>query len=311
MHSLLKKILPTLAFFAVLTGLLWVPHTVVFADFRDILEEIGEDVNLENYQTTVHADAPSRSGVKNIASAIFFAIDFVKYVLGSIAVVMLIINAITMITAGKDSEEAATKEKVFLKFALMGLVLVFVADEAVKLAFFGEEGEVFRDEETAAEYATAGSDIIKGVYTFVEVFIGSIAVLMMVYSGLQILVAAGSEETVNAAKKRIFISSIGLVVIGLAELVVKDVIFKNQGEEVDVDRGKELLVGLSNFLVSAIGTISVFALVYAGFLYILNFGNEEMTGKAKKILFEAIAGIVVAAGAFALVSTVIPVEGAQ
>lgn len=279
--------------------------------FQDVLEGLEEKINLENYQTTVHADAPTRSGAKNIASAIFFAIDFVKYTLGSIAVVMLILNAIKMITAGKDSEEAITKEKVFLKYALMGLVLVFVSEEAVRLAFFGEEGEVFRDEETAAEYAEAGADILKGLYTFVEVFIGAIAVLMMVYSGLQILVAAGSEETVNSAKKRIFISSIGLVVIGLSEVVVKDVLFKNQGSEVDVDRGRTLLIGLTNFLVSAIGTIGVFAIVYAGFLYIVNFGNEEMTNKAKKILFGAIAAVVIAAGAYAVVSTVIPVEGAE
>ena len=57
--------------------------------------------------------------------------------------------------------------------------------------------------------------------------------------------------------------------------------------------------------------IAVLAFVYAGFLYILNFGNDEMTGKAKKVMFGAIIGLVLAAAAFAIVSTVIPVEGAQ
>lgn len=308
----MKKALSFLGFLLLLAGLLGVQGTVLAVDsFSDVLEQVGDKTQLENYQTTVHADAPSQSGVKNIASAIFFAIDFVKYVLGSIAVLMLIVNAIRMITAGKDSEDAITKEKVFLKFALMGLVLVFVADEAIQLGFYGSEGEALRDEDSAAEFAEAGSDLVAGLYNFVEVFIGAIAVLMMVYSGLQILVAAGSEEAVNSAKKRIYISSMGLVIIGLSEVFVKDVLFKNQGTEVDVERGREIIVGLSNFLVSSIGTIAVFALIYAGFLYIVNFGNEEFTNKAKKIMFGAIAGIIIAAGAFALVSTLIPLEGAQ
>lgn len=290
---------------------LWAHHEVVWAaNFQDVLNSVDDKIELENYQTTVHADAPNQSGVKNIASAIFFAIDFVKYVLGSIAVLMLMFNAIRMITAGKESEDAVKKEKDFLKYALMGLVLVFVADEAILLAFFGEEGEVLTTEESAADYASAGGDILEGLYNFVHVFMASIAVLMLVYSGLQILMAAGSEETVNSAKKRIFISSMGLVVVGLSELFVKDIFFKDQGSEIDVDRGRELLVSLTNFLASVIGTIAVGALVYAGFLYILNFGNEDMVGKAKKIMFGAVAGIILAAGAFAVVSTVIPVEGA-
>lgn len=308
----MKKFLRSFIVFTVLlAGLLFVHQIAGAVDFRDTLQEIGDRTNLENYDTNIHADATGQGGARNITSAIFFVIDFIKYVLGSIAVIMLIINAIKMITAGKDSEEEITKEKVFLKYALMGLVLVFVSEEAIKLAFFGEEGNVLQSEQTAAEFGLGGAKIIKGIYTAVEVFMGSIAVLMIIYSALQILIGGGSEEAATAGKKRIFIASIGLVIIGISELVIKDIVFKDQGTEVDVARGRELIVSITNFLVSAIGTIAIFAFVYSGFLYILNFGNEEMTGKAKKIMFGAIIGMVLAAAAFAIVSTVIPVEGAQ
>jgi len=261
----LRKMLKSLIIcVAMMAALLWLNQIVRAEDYQDVLENLGDKIQLENYETTVHADASTREGAKNITSAIFFVIDFIKYLLGSITVLMIIINAIILITAGKDSEDKTTKEKAFLKYALMGLVLVFVADEAVKLAFFGQEGEFLRDEQSAAEYATAGAQILKGIYTFVEVFMGSIAVLMLVYSGFQILVAAGSEEAVNNAKKRIYISAIGLVLVGLSETLIKDVIFKNQGAEIDVSRGREIIVGLSNFLVSTIGVISVLVFVYAG-----------------------------------------------
>ena len=307
----LKLVRSLVVFLFLLSGLLILSQSVAFAGFQDVLEGIGDKTGLENYDTNVHADASERSGAKNIPSALFFAIDFAKYVLGSIAVLMLIINSLHLLAAGKESEEKTTKEKTFLKYALMGLVLVFVADEAVKLAFFGEEGEFLRNEEEAEEFGQAGADIIKGIYTFVQVFLGSIAVFMMVYSGFQILIASGSEEAADAAKKRIFISGIGLVIVGLSETVVKDVIFKDQGTEIDVDRGREIIVGLTNFLSSIIGVVAVLAFVYAGFLYILNFGNEEMTNKAKKLMFGAVAGMILAAAAFAIVSTIIPLEGAQ
>ena len=127
-----------------------------------------------------------------------------KYVLGAIAVLMTIINAVQMITAGKDAEDQLTKQKSFMKYSIMGLIVVFVADEAIKSAFFGQEGEFLRDEEAAIESATAGGNIIEGMYMAVEVFLGSIAVLMLVYSWIQILAGAASEETVNSAKKRIY-----------------------------------------------------------------------------------------------------------
>ncbi|MBT5015875.1 hypothetical protein HN748_01005 [Candidatus Peregrinibacteria bacterium] len=306
------KFAKQLVLFLVGTGvLLALFQSVALAGYEDVLTTIGDKIELENYDVNVHADASTHDGAKNITSAVFFVIDFVKYIAGTIAVLMLIINALHLLAAGKDSEEKTTKEKLFLKYALMGLVLIFVADEAIMLAFFGEEGEILRNEEQAIEFAEQGANLIQGIYTFIEVFLGSVAVLMMVISGFQVLVAAGSDESVTAAKKRIVISSIGLVIVGLAEVVIKDVIFKNQGEEVDVERGREVIVGLTNFLSSMIAVIAVLALVYAGFLYILNFGNDETTGKAKKIMFGAIIGMVLAAAAFAIVSTVIPVEGAS
>jgi hypothetical protein len=308
MKNFLKQFI---VFTALLTSMLFVFQVAGAQDFRDIVEGIGDNTNLESYNENIHADAAGQGGARNITSAIFFVIDFVKYTLGSIAVLMLILNAITMITAGKENEEKVTQEKNFLKYALMGLVLVFVSEEAVKLAFFGEDGGALRSEESAAEFGAAGANLIEGIYTFAEVFMASIAVLMIVYSGLQILIGGGSEEAATAGKKRVFLAGIGLIIIGISELVVKDIIFVDQGSDIDVEQGRSLVVDLTNFLSSAIGTIAVLAFVYAGFLYILNFGNEEMTAKAKKIMFGAVAGIVIAAAAFAIVSTVITAEGAQ
>ena len=134
---------------------------------------------------------------------------------------------------------------------------------------------------------------------------------VLILAGFEMLVNSANEEAVGKARTRIWMSILGLVIVGLSEVVVKDIVFKDQGTEIDVERGRELLVSITNFLASVIGTIAIGAFVYAGFLYVLNFGNEEATGKAKKIMFGAVIGIVLAAAAFAIVATVVPVEGAE
>src|SRR3989338_9474718 len=152
MKTFLKSFLRISLLLSLLVG---VTGNIVSADFKDDLEAVGGKTELQNYETTTHADASTREGAKNITSAIFFVVDFMKYVLGAIAVLMTIINAVQMITAGKDAEDQLTKQKSFMKYSIMGLIVVFVADEAIKSAFFGQEGEFLRDEEAAIESATA------------------------------------------------------------------------------------------------------------------------------------------------------------
>jgi len=48
--------------------------------------------------------------------------------------------------------------------------------------------------------------------------------------------------------------------------------------------------------------------MYGGFLYITAAGKEENTGKAKKVLFGAVIGLVIAMAAYGIVNTVIKVE---
>ena len=48
--------------------------------------------------------------------------------------------------------------------------------------------------------------------------------------------------------------------------------------------------------------------LYAGYLFVVNFGNEEEIEKAKKLLMWAIVGIVIAAISYALVQGIIHLD---
>jgi branched-subunit amino acid transport protein len=59
------------------------------------------------------------------------------------------------------------------------------------------------------------------------------------------------------------------------------------------------------YLLGFVGIVAFAALIYGGASLVANFGNDEMIQNAKKIITNAIAGIIVALSAYALVTTVI------
>ncbi|MFC1747799.1 pilin [Pseudomonadota bacterium] len=273
-----------------------------------IVEEIGGTSSLPSYDTG-HSEASYEEGASNITSAVLFAVDALKYLMGTIAVVIIISSGIRLITASKSIDEIATKQKENLKYAIIGLIVIIIADVLVKEVFFGEAGEVYRSEVDAQLAAERGAEQLRGIYVFIEMFVGALAVLMIVFAGFKLVISGGNEEAQGKAKKMIMYSVIGLIVIGVSEFVVKDVVFPDTGERIsDVDSGKRLIVSFTNFVSGFVATVAVAFLMYGGFLYVTAVGREEQAGKAKKVLIGAIIGMLVAMAAFAIVNTLIRLE---
>ena len=60
-----------------------------------------------------------------------------------------------------------------------------------------------------------------------------------------------------------------------------------------------------NFFLYFLGFVATVMIIYGGILYVTSGGQDEQTGKAKKILMYAIIGIVIILLSFAIVNTVI------
>lgn len=256
-----------------------------------------------------HPDAPYYRGVSNIASAVLFITDLVKWGLGSIAVIFLIIAALKIILAGKDIEEAITKQKDTIQYASIGLLMIVLADVAVRQVFFGE-GEVFEyGKEGVVEYAARGAAEIRGLYNFAEIFVAGIAILTIIFSGMQMIVMGSEEETLSTQTKKIIYACVGLIVVGISEFVVKDIVFPMEGKvPMDVEQAKLLIKNLTNFVASFIGALSILGLIYGGYTYIVDLGKGESPEKAKKIIFGSLMGMLLAIMAYAIVSTVITLD---
>lgn len=65
-----------------------------------------------------------------------------------------------------------------------------------------------------------------------------------------------------------------------------------------------ILQNVLNFLLSIIGVLAIIAVVISGLLYLTAAGNPKQIESAKKLLFYAIIGIVVALGSLVIVSQI-------
>ncbi len=251
------------------------------------------------------------SGATELTSIFLYAVDFLKYIIGAIAVLYIVISSIKLISAGYKVDEVITQEKETLKWIMIGLLVVFVADKLVFDVFFGQEGEVLQDQDTATDFALSGSQLIRGLYNFLLIFISYIAVLGIVINGVRIVIFAFDSETLKNAMKYIIWCMAALVFVGLAELIVKIVFPYFPPESADEERdffidtgtAKKTLAMMTGYLASFIGIMSVAAMTYAGYLYVAFFGQDDYLEKAKKIIKNALYGIIIAGGAYGIVAT--------
>lgn len=290
--------------------------------FQDMLNTFQEDVAEESQNVQEGAEGitlpafnstgdDTDEGSDVIVAGIQRFLDFFKLIVTPIAVLVTVIMGVRMVTAGQESEEVLSQSKNFIKYAIEGLIVIFVADSVVNV-IFGAEGEIFRGGEAGAqEFAARSSNLFKGVYTLGQTVISAIAVFMLVTAGMRYVAGSASDDQIGKAKNQIKWALVGLFVMGVSEFVVKDIIFDNYGTKLGVDAAKEFFASLTNFVAGTMGTLSFIMLVYAGFLYLTASQNEDNTSKAKKIIFAALIGIVIAVAAFAITNTFVNLDGSR
>ncbi len=271
------------------------------------LRSIGSGTNLPDYvDSGIHPDAPAniKPGVATVSSPIYFGIDLFKYVVGTIAFVMVIIAAIKLISTA--NEEEAGKAKTTLLIGLAGLILIQLADTVVKKMFFGEQGEAFEDIGTAELYAEETVSQIRGIVGFIQIFLGTIAVLVIIIRGFTVITSVGSEEALGAAKKHVLYAAMGLIVVGLSEIIIRGFIFPEAGSQLPkIEVAKRLMVNITNYTAGFVAILAFLSLFYSGYEYVTAAGNEEVQAKVKKHFTTATIAIILALAAFALVNTLI------
>jgi hypothetical protein len=139
--------------------------------------------------------------------------DYLKWMLGSIIVLLMTISGIRMITAS-GNEETIKKQKMNLVWSGIGMLVILLASNIVNAIYVVKGGEA------APAATTTAATEIGGIIRLILVFLGPVAVLFTLYAGFYYLTAFDNEERAKKARSMIVAGVTGIVIIYAAYALV-------------------------------------------------------------------------------------------
>ena len=149
--------------------------------------------------------------------------DYMKWLLGSAAVLMMTVSSVRLVAAQGEDEEI-TRQKRNLTWSFLGLLVVMLASNIVNSVY------VIRGaDETAAASASVGIGEFSGIIRLILVFLGPIAIAFTIYAGYRYLTALDNEERATKAKRMIVEGVVAIVIIYGAYALVNTLTSANIG----------------------------------------------------------------------------------
>ncbi len=187
-------------------------------------EEFGKMFDMTQ-KTIIGTPQQILSRVRIFDRQVELLVFFIKYIVGGIATLMIVTFGIKLVTMGGQEEEA-TKAKKGIMYSIMGLLMIYIGDIFINKVFYKVDKSVYSGITGVHPQidAKAGVEQIVGITNFVVSFVGPLAVLMLIIGSVMYLTSGGEDEKMNKAKRLIFATVIGLVLIFGAFSIVSVVI---------------------------------------------------------------------------------------
>lgn len=150
---------------------------------------------------------------------------FIKYMIGALAVMMIVVNGVKLVTGGGE-EENIKKAKKGIIYPLVGLVLLVMANTFVSDVFYKVDKYYTGINGAVAPQIDLGRGVseIVGITNFIVSYVGPLLVLLILVGGVMYLTAGGEEEKMNKAKRILIAAVIGIVVIYGAFALVSTIV---------------------------------------------------------------------------------------
>ncbi len=152
-------------------------------------------------------------------------ITFIKYLVGGIAVFMLVRNGIRFV-ALQGNEESVTVDKKNIAFTSVGLILIILASTIIDKVLFIVDTSRYPTTggiEPAINPARGIQELI-GITNWAVTIVTPIAIIVLIAGAVMYATAGGNEETMNKAKRMIFLAILGMVLIFGAFAIVSTII---------------------------------------------------------------------------------------
>jgi hypothetical protein len=269
-------------------------------DLADIDTLDNDDIELITESTII----VSAEGERQLNQVIRSVVNAIKNLIGILAVAVIIIAGIRMIFADGD-ENVVTTQKRALLYGVVGLVAVLLMDRMIDI-LLGPAGvqrtELVRDEDFNRE--------IYGIISFIEVIIGTVAIAFIILSGVRTILAQGEEEQITKQRQTLLWIGVGLITLAVDQVIIENIFIQpvEQSDQITTSNIQNIINIIANvlqFILGFVGLIALGILVYGAGMMIANYGNDEMVEKSKKIIRNAIIGIIVIISAYTIVATLV------
>jgi len=256
---------------------------------------------------------PDKTGQEIVIDAIMSGLNYVKILMVSVGIFFTVLQGFRIIYA-QGSEDDIGKAKKALVYMIIGFALISMSQDIAKI-FDMSSGSILSSPNEILKRVQLFDKSVEIIIVFIKYIIGAIATLMIVIQGFRMITKGSDDEATSSAKGKILYAVFGLIMLYLGDIIVNKV-FYNVNKEmysgmtgvrpyVDIKEGVAQIIGITNFAVNFLGTVSILILVISAVLYVTSIGNEERMNKAKRIMIATVASMLIIFGAFALISTIV------
>ena len=150
-------------------------------------------------------------------------VDYIKWLLGSVIVLMFTISSVRMV-ASQGQDEEIEKQKKNMTFSFIGMLVILLASNIVNAIYVINEPR-----ETAAASPDAAVTEITSVVRLALVFLGPMAIAFTIYAGFLYLTALDNEERATKGRRMIVYGVVAIALIYGAYAIVNTLTSANLG----------------------------------------------------------------------------------
>ncbi len=235
----------------------------------------------------------------------------IRIVMGSIAVLFIVFSGVSIVMQA-DAADAVKKQKNAINAVVIGLLMLSIAGPVAALFDF-RQGNFLENPDLLVERAQLFDNTTRVIITFVKYFLGAYAVAMLISAGASMVGSSSTEDTLKKAKKGAGLAVSGLLLVVVSDLFIRRIFFDAKYNDtasrtlVSINQNELIrqMVAITNLMVTFVGPIVMLVFMAGALLYVTAGGKDDQIKLAQKIMTNAVIGIVIIYGAFALVSSAI------
>ncbi len=240
----------------------------------------GSIIAVIDYNTA--ADAIGRRDIVSLATSLDTVIRIIRDLISVVAFGFIVHAAFKYVTSQGDQEAAATAKRQ-ITYALFGIIVAWGAWLLIMIITTANQNNNYIWVDLLQDY----------IRTYIELaleFVAVIAGAFLVFAGFKYITSGGDAEVAATAKRQIVYAILGIVIAGLALLIVQVVIGADPNDTTSLI---EDIRTIMNRFLSLGAVITAAYMVLSGFMYIFASGEEERVVRAKAQFWYAIIGLII------------------